>query len=251
MLSHILREAVLPPGCLLILLAVALLLRQRKPHVTTLLVAGTAVSLYLLSIPPVSLALSRWAEGPPAVTIEQVKASGAQAIVVLGGGAELAAPEYDGATVPSSSTLQRVTYASYLARHTGLPLLVTGGYGANPEQSEAWAMKEALEAYGTPARWLEPAGTNTYENAASSRALLEPEGIGKVVVVTHASHAGRAAATFQKAGFHVLAAPTGFRSPGPWDRGLMLAVPTAEHLHQSCDALRSQFSLAWYWLRGR
>lgn len=169
----------------------------------------------------------------------------------LGGGVDLEALEYAGATVPSRSTLQRVAYASYLARHTGLPLLVTGGYGAGPEQSEAWAIKGALESYGTPAKWLEPAGTNTYENATASRALLEPEGITKVVVVTSASHADRAATTFQKAGFQVLAAPTGFRKLGPWDRGLMLAVPTADHLHQSCDALRSQFSLAWYWLRGR
>lgn len=213
--------------------------------------AAVTLSLYLLSVPPVSLALSRWTERQPAISLEHVQAFNPQAIVVLGGGVDLAAREYDGATVPSRSTLQRVAYASYLARHTGLPLLVTGGYGARPEQSEAWAMKTTLEGYGTPARWLEPTGTNTHENASSSRAMLEPEGITRVVVVTSASHAERAAGTFEKAGFQVLPAPTGFRSLGPWDRGLMLAVPTAEHLFQSCEALRSQFSLAWYWLRGR
>lgn len=111
-------------------------------------------------------------------------------------------------------------------------------------------MKTNLESYGVEPRWIEAQGTTTAENASFSSALLKPAGVEKVLVVTEASHARRARLTFEKAGLKVLVAPTGFRTSGPWDEGLMRLVPAMKHLAKSSDALREAFSVLWYQLRG-
>jgi uncharacterized SAM-binding protein YcdF (DUF218 family) len=250
MLSHILREFILPPGSLLVILLAGLLLRKRQPRVSAGLIALATVTLYLLSIPPVSVALCRWMEKEPALSLKALANFHAQAIVILGGGAEQDAPEYDGATVPSESTQVRIAYAAYLARATGLPLLVTGGYGNPIERSEAGSMRLALASYGLTPKWLESRSSNTAENASMSWDLVHPEGITRVLLVTDAMHSRRAKRAFEKVGFQALAAPTGFRRLGPWDRGAMQVVPTSRHFQKSSEALRAGFSLLWYFLRG-
>ena len=63
-------------------------------------------------------------DSPPPVTLAQARS--AQAIVILGGGVRRNAPEYGGDTV-GRLTLDRVRYGAFVARATGLPVLVTGG----------------------------------------------------------------------------------------------------------------------------
>src|SRR2546423_945279 len=65
---------------------------------------GGLVSLWLLATPLVADALSRAAEGEPALDL--TRAPPVQAIVILGGGDErLAAPEYGGGTPPRAPPL--------------------------------------------------------------------------------------------------------------------------------------------------
>jgi uncharacterized SAM-binding protein YcdF (DUF218 family) len=250
MLSHLLREAILPPGCFLIVLTVALLVRQRAPRASGAMIAAVIGTFYLLSIPPVSIALSRWVENETPLDTAKIQAFQPQAIVVLGGGAEVKAPEYGGLTVPTESTLKRVAYAAYLAKATKLPVLVTGGYGRTQEESESWAMKFNLEGYGVTPRWCEAMGKTTAENAALSQSLLAKDKIERILLVTSASHARRARRSFEKTGLAVLAAPTGFRISGPWDQGLMKVVPAQRHFDESVEALRAMLAETWYYLRG-
>ena len=178
----------------------------------------------------------------PPVEITEIKAFAPQAIVVLGGGAESKVTEYQGKTVPTETSLKRIVYAAFLEKETGLPILVTGGYGDSVEESEGWAMRDALQSFGTPVRWMEAQGKNTKENALFSQTLLKKDGVNRILLVTSASHAGRARRTFEKAGFEVLAAPTGFRVLSPWERGVMQVVPSGRQFFESSQALRELFS---------
>lgn len=202
--------------------------------------------LYGLSTSLMSLTLSGWAESEPVLDDATLTAFRPQAIVILGGGAQLHAPEYHGQAACSKSTLKRVAYAGYLAHLTGLPILVTGGYGSSVEQTEAWAMKTSLETRGLSPKWLEPRGKNTRENARFSQKILQSEGVERILLVTEAPHARRARVAFEATGLSVLSAPTGFRQLGPLDRGLMRLVPTARHFVDSSDALRAKLAEIWY-----
>lgn len=251
MLSHLIRELLLPPSSLFLTLLLALALRRRAPRFSRGLVVATLVAAYLLSIPPVAYQLTRWTEKVPPVTPDQIAAFQPQAIVVLGGGAKAGAPEYEGATVPSLPTWPRIAYAAYLAGQTGLPVLACGGMSAVVENSEAYAMAETLRRWGVRQVWMEARSRDTWENAQFARQTLDQRNLSRALLVTNAQHARRAESAFGKAGMNVLSAPTEFRMWGPWERGLLLLVPTHRHFDESCYAFRVWMGEAWYWLRGR
>ena len=87
-----------------------------------------------------------------------------------------------------------------------------------------------------PVRWVEPAAHNTAENAARSAAILAPEGIASVLLVTHAWHMRRARAEAGRAGLVAWPAPVRAERipdgrPNDW-------MPRADHLAMSWFALR-------------
>src|SRR5438132_911267 len=129
-LKELLHTLLLPPGGpLLIAAAGAWLLRSRSAagaaRAGWLLLGAGLASLWLLATPLVADALSKAAEGEPALDL--TRAPQAQAIVILGGGDErLAAPEYGGEPAPGSVLLERIAYGAFLAHRTALPVLVSG-----------------------------------------------------------------------------------------------------------------------------
>lgn len=250
MLSHLVREIILPPGCLLVLALLGLVLARRYKRASVALFTASFLVLYLLSIPLVSGLLRGWSESVPPLPLDRAHEYGADAIVVLGGGVRFEAPEYEGRAVCSGSTLKRVTYGSYLAKELKLPVLVTGGYGRKPGEAEGVVMKAHLESVGVPEVLVEKESRNTFENAKFSKAIAENAGIKKVLLVTSADHARRAEEVFRKQGFQVLSAPTDYRTAyAPWERGVLRVVPTHAHFDESCRALRAQLGLLWYRLR--
>ena len=88
------------------------------------------------------------------------------------------------------------------------------------------------------------------ENAVHAAAILRERGIGKVVLVTDASHMMRGAACFRKQGIEVVAAPceriTKDRPHGP-----DYYLPHAAAAKDTEQALREWIGMGWYWLRGR
>jgi uncharacterized SAM-binding protein YcdF (DUF218 family) len=196
---------VLPPISALLLIVAGLLLLDRKPRVGRALAWFGTLTLLVLSLPPVSFALTKLVgDNAP---LDRQQALQAQAIVVLGGGLRRNAPEYGGDTV-NWLTLERVRYAAKLARETKLPVLVTGGrvYGGRPE---AEVMQEVLEhEYTIPVRWVEAASRNTHENAVLSAKLLKRDGISRVLVVCHGVDTRRAGREFRATGLEVIPAPT-------------------------------------------
>src|SRR6185295_7938473 len=110
---------------------------------------------------------------------------GAQAIVVLAGGLARKSMEYGGIGTVNDRTLERVRYAAWLARQTGLPVLAAGGHPDGASSAEAEVMKDVLEhEFSTTVRWIEAESRNTFDSARAISRILRPAGVGKVLLVT-------------------------------------------------------------------
>lgn len=153
----------------------------------------------------------------------------ADAIVVLGAGRYLQAPEYRGDTA-AAGTLERVRYAAWLHRETGRPILVSGGRpGGLGIRSEAEIMREILEEeFQVPVRWMEALSEDTLQNAAFSVELLKRDDIGRIYLVTHDFHMARAAEAFRGHAMEVVPMATGFQRPVP--ESLLSWLPSFEGL---------------------
>ncbi|MFX7731723.1 YdcF family protein, partial [Acinetobacter baumannii] len=91
----------------------------------------------------------------------------------------------------------RLQYAAYLARRTGLPILVTGGSPDGSPESEAALMARNLQRdVGVPVRWQETRADTTAQNASYSAAMLKADGIERILLVTDSIHMPRAMRVF-------------------------------------------------------
>lgn len=197
---------VLPPGGPMVLVALGVLALRRHPCTGRALALTGAAALWLFSLPVVASALVTALGG--AKPLDPATAEKADAIVILGGGVRPQALEYGGDTL-GRLTLERVRYGAYLARKTGLPVLVTGGAPEADVRAEADLMCEALEReYGVPVRWVESQARNTRENAANAAKILAADGKRRIVLVMHGFDVQRAKGLFEAAGLGVVPAPT-------------------------------------------
>jgi uncharacterized SAM-binding protein YcdF (DUF218 family) len=243
-----LEYLVLPPGGLILLGLLGLLLWRR---LLGRLLSGLALlALYLLCTPYISAQLIQGLEeGYPALSLEAARHSGAQAIVVLGGGRYEGAPEYDGDTV-SGGFLARLRYGAYLARHTGLAVIPSGGSPFEEGPPEAWLAKQVLEQeFQIKVAAVEDRSRTTHENAWFTKTLLDQLQIERVLLVTHAWHMPRSMTVFRQAGVDVVAAPTYFEYRADIGSKLRDWLPTAASLQSSSQALHEYVGMLWYWLR--
>jgi uncharacterized SAM-binding protein YcdF (DUF218 family) len=225
----------LPPGGPLLLAAAGAFLIARRSGGArvrragwSLLVAGLA-TLWVLANPLVADALSRSAQRCPPLDLTHPVA--AQAIVILGGGAErIGAPEYGGEPAVELSLLERLNYGAFVARRTGLPVAVSGTH------DETSAMRASLARdFGVGTRWTEERSRDTFENAQFCAALLRPLGVTHIVLVTDADHEWRAVREFAGAGFEVVPAPVGLYVPVPLSARAF--VPNVTALARSTAAI--------------
>ncbi len=250
LLTRAVESLVLPPAINLVLGVMGLILLRKYKRAAIALLALSLVTLYIFSIPFTSLSLMRSLQTYPALTAENLRHPEAQAIVVLGAGRNYDAPEYGGDTA-SKLALERLRYGAYLHRHTGLPVLVTGGALHGETYSEARIMKDVLvNDFRVPVRWTEERSLTTAENADFSRPILVQAHIQRAYLVTHAWHMPRAVQAFQQAGINIIPAPTGFTNPWPIERGGFAWLPSAHALQTSSYALHELGGRLWYGLRG-
>ena len=234
----------LPPGCLLALAVLGALASRRLPRLGRSLVGLSLVLLYAFSTPYLANRLVEALE--PSERNPLADRSG-EAIVVLGGGAYFAAPEYGRDTV-GTFTLARLRYAAHLHRELGKPILVTGGAPLRTAGSEAELMEQALLGdFRIAARWSETESRNTLENARYSHRILSAAGVRRIYLVTSAWHMPRARLAFERVGFSVIPAATGFRSR------LALTVvdflPNASALSSISWVFHELIGMGWYHLR--
>lgn len=227
-LRILLRTLILPPACLLIIGVLGLLLAWRYRRLGMALIGTSLAALWLLATPLIADGLERAAESYPALDLSRPVA--ARAIVILGGGGYRAyAPEYGG-PAPEYEMYDRLAYGAYVARHTGLPVLLTGN-GA-----EAVTMQVSLARdFGVQAKWVDEAAEDTYDNAHDSARILRAAGIDRVVLVTSDTHLRRAAHEFEAAGLSIVPAPTDVWAPQELD--IVRFVPTATGLERSYHAV--------------
>lgn len=244
-LTNLIAAFLLPPLNLLLAALLGLALLRAYPRLGRTLLIGSLALLWLCSTPYFSDAAMHLLESRYSAV--DAKAQPADAIVVLGGGTYFRAPEY-GADTVGELTLVRLRYAAKLQRETGKPLLVTGGKPLGNDSSEAQQMKSVLELeFKAPVRWAEDASDNTFESARYSYKLLQPAGIRRVYLVTHAFHMPRSAMAFRSAGFEVVPAPTGFTTR--YETSLLSFIPNAHNLYNTRNFMHELIGLLWYRLK--
>ena len=252
LLVYIIKALLLPPASLIVLVFIGamLLVRGRKSGFNLLLV--TLLIWYLISTPLIANVLVKSLETYPPLRLSQLTDFKPQVIVVLGGGIHLYAPEYGNTATVSYKTLERLRYATRLAKLTKLPILVTGGKVFEADRlAEAVVMAKALaEDFGLDARWQESQSRNTSENARFSYALLSKQHITKIMLVTHALHMPRATQEFRDSGFELLPAPTGYLSDySPKD--ILSFLPSANAFLQSTWVIHEYIGDFWMQLKAQ
>lgn len=231
-LKKTLSALLMPPVLSILLAFVGLWIARRYRRTGLSMAVLSLLSVLVLAWPPVSDALVRSLERHPPIPDELL--ARAQAIVVLGGGADATAPD-NGQDALARGARERLRYAVALQRQTGLPLLTTGGAlgGARPE---AQVMKEVAEReLRGRVRWVEPRALDTQGNAELSVPMLKAAGIQRIALVTHGWHMVRAAHLFRRQGLEVYPAPMGF-VPAASSR-LQRVLPRASALVDSSLAL--------------
>lgn len=173
--------------------------------------------LYGLGLSPLGTALG---SAGLAVLIPQDGGQTADAIVVLGRGGDFR---------PS-----RVQVAADLWQQQRAPLVFASGRG------DAIEIGQMLEAAKVPTVAIdgEPCSATTNENALFTAALLQPQGIKRLILVTDPPHMARSLLTFRSVGFDVIP------HPSPIPSGLDLK-------HRQSLVLREWAGLMGYGLMGR
>lgn len=239
LLKKILSALILPPTSLILLTFVGLWLSRKHPRAGRTLAALSLAIQLILSLPITGNALLRSLETSPPITEAQLEDS--HAIVILGGGKDNQAPEFDEIDTINRWTLQRLRYGAHLQEKVNKPILVTGGapYGGRPE---ADAMAETLlRDFHAKDIWTESQSKDTAENATYSAAILKEHGIQRVAIVSQAWHLQRATQLFETQGLRVYPAPTGFTT----EERLSIAqwLPEASALNKSSIAFKEYLGL--------
>jgi uncharacterized SAM-binding protein YcdF (DUF218 family) len=228
-LKPLVTALLLPPVPWVALLFIAVLAAARRRALGVALAGLGAGLMWFSGSAAVGEALGSWLLQPPPalgdadiarLRRDAAAQPGRTAIVVLGGGREALAPEY-GVSNLTPGAMQRLRYGLWLSRATQLPVAFSGGVGhagrseaSQAEASEAGtAARIAEREFRQPLRWVESQSRDTRENAAYTLALLAPQGVQTVVVVTDGWHMPRSLRAFREAagprGVKVIAAPMG------------------------------------------
>lgn len=257
-LSKFLPIFVYPLGLAIVLLLVALSLRQTSRWQSVCVLAALAI-LYIGSISWVAKTLTRSLEWQylPLETYPQ-----AEIIVVLGG--STSSVQYPRQIVEVNGAADRLLYAAHLYHQGVAPkLLLSSGYitWMSERNAPAEDMAEILKMLGVPEEvlWLETESRNTYENALYTRRILEEQGIDQVILVTSALHMPRSVALFEKQGFEVIPAPVDYNiTQVSWERlwepdpvvQVFNLLPSVGNLQDTTEALKEYIGIFVYGLRG-
>lgn len=245
--TQLIDSLLLPPGGLILLAFIGLLLWRlrlgRRLFVFALLL------IWLFSLPVTARLLMAGLERTPALSEARIEQTDAEAIVVLGAGRYLKAPEYGEDSV-SRNTLFRLRYAAWLAKRSGLPVIPSGGIPLIAGASEARINGDLLrDEFGVRVDQIEQRSRNTWENARYTAQLMKKLGIERILLVTDAAHMPRALYAFEHNGIQSIPAPTGFVNIPDQEYSWLDTLPSANAMADSAYALHEYLGLLWYAFR--
>lgn len=163
-----------------------------------------------------------------------------QAVVVLGPNRLRKHRDYQ----LSSAGWRRAGVGIAQAKKHQLPILFAGGK-IEGKLSEARLMAQAVEAYWPTARvWLEEESLNTWQKAACCAALLQEQGVRRILLVSDRTHLPRAMYAFRAHGVFALPYSSSVLPRPGW-------MPSAGALSMLLEAYYEWVALGWYWLRYR
>lgn len=243
----------LPPTINILAIVAGLLMLRRHKKTGIMLCFTGLTSLWLLSTPYMANQLLLSIEQHKAISpvmLPLIAAGSAEqgdtAIVVLGSGHLTYMPEY-GAPQPDPPAVARLHYAAYLHRHSGLPIMLTGGVGDREGELHAQILDDFLQnQLQIQAQWLETRSHTTQENAQFAADILLPLAINKVLLVTHSGHMRRSVQLFEQVGFDVMAAPTQLADPQMPTTQIQFWLPSTRALDLSRSVMHEYLGLVWY-----
>ena len=233
-------------------IGIANLWRRRRESIRRLLLVTLPfVALTLLSMPAVahfSLGTLEWRYPPT-----EQRPDGAEAIVVLGGGIQPADATRLRAEMNSDSLWRCLHAAAVYRQGKPCPVVVSGGTidAGTPTPPIALLMRDFLHDYGINDADLivEDQSRSTHENAVECRKVLEQRRIGKVILVTDATHMFRALRSFWKQGIAAVPSACAHRAKQvEW--GLFDLLPSADAVQNQQRMIHEWLGFAWYWFRG-
>jgi uncharacterized SAM-binding protein YcdF (DUF218 family) len=249
-ISKIVYHLFLPPGLLVVLLVVALVLSlMGKKRAFWGLFLFSLGLLYCFSIEPVhDFFLLPLENKYPPLTKEMNLDAGF--VVVLGGGIIAGSPDEGGRGSPSRSALKRLMYGLRIADIHELPIIISGGgqYFIDKEyESEAGVASRLIAALGIEDSeiYTETRSSNTWENAANVSQIVHPN---TIILVTSAFHMPRSILSFKKNGIPVIPAPTDYRI-NRRDYNYRSYLPSISSLEGVNAALKEYIGIIYYTLR--
>lgn len=232
-LGKVVDYLLLPPGIFILLLFIGAIYAWRF---RALLLIG-AISLYLLSIKPISNALLEPLES---YNINESKTP--KVVVLLGGGTNSNAifKAYDDA-------FKREVYALMVANEKHLPLLFSGGgiglNEANNTKSDIELLKQNFKINLNC--YYEADSLNTWQNAQNSAEFFDKKGWSKdIYLVTSAYHMKRASLMFKNFGFRVNSKPIGVLVEK--EGKVFDYFPNMRSLHNSYKAIHEYLGLIFF-----
>ena len=155
------------------------------------------VAFFLSAFTPLANLVDLWKTAP-------AELKPADAIVVLGSGGV----SEGGVLSPTSALGVRRGISLY--RQGLAPLLVFSGTRVEGNPAEAEVRAEVARAQGILAKAIltETEARTTYEEALMQKAILQPRGVKKILLVANSIHLLRARPLFNRVGFKVYAVPS-------------------------------------------
>jgi uncharacterized SAM-binding protein YcdF (DUF218 family) len=180
-------------------------------------------------------------------------ARGAEAVLVLGGGANTAEVSGQIAGALTMSSVLRALEGARVFKLIGARVVIASGGIPRPDlqlRPESEMLRDVLVKAGVaPGAIVEESQSkNTHDQALLIGPLLRAAAVTRFVLVTSPTHMSRSLAVFRAAGFDPIASVAPIRSehigPPPW------LLPNDDSLSLSDDALYNYVAWAYYWARG-
>jgi uncharacterized SAM-binding protein YcdF (DUF218 family) len=173
-------------------------------------------------------------------------------IIVLGGSYDTVTHSYV-STIYLREDTEPVAVVPGLARqYPEARIIISGGMDPSfPGPSEAAIVKQYFVSFGIAAERIsiEERSQTTAENARFTAEMIRPAPQSRWLLVTSAYHMPRAIGAFRKAGFNVIASPSGWRTRG-WGDAWWPSATATENLRRLDVAAHEWIGLLSYRLSG-